>query len=97
MNFKGVYAITDSTLLPGDLLVDAVTQALEGGISLLQYRNKTASWQEKLDEAKLLQNICASYAVPLIINDDVRLCQDARRQSLRKSQESQENVFHVPL
>jgi len=77
MKFRGVYTITDSALLPGYLLIESVTQALEVGISLLQYRNKIANWQEKFDKAKLLQEICASYAVPLIINDDVHLCQES--------------------
>lgn len=74
MIFSGVYAITDSNLLFGNDLIESVTEALEGGISLLQYRNKDGSWQERLDEAKILQTLCADYSVPLIINDDLSLC-----------------------
>ena len=73
---QGVYAITDELLLPNDdLLQTRVQAALLGGIRLLQYRNKQASPAERLKQALMLKNLCALYQVPLLINDDLALCQ----------------------
>ena len=74
MKLRGIYAITDSDLTPGDELLTAAEQALAGGISLLQYRDKGSDWQYRLDQAGALQTLCAKYNVPLLINDDVELC-----------------------
>ncbi|MBL4821571.1 MAG: thiamine phosphate synthase [Gammaproteobacteria bacterium] len=74
MLLRGVYAITDNNLLPESKLLESVEQALEGGIKLLQYRNKTGNWHDKVNQARALQLLCASFEVPLIINDDTQLC-----------------------
>ena len=70
---KGLYAITpdweDTTLL-----TDKVVEVLEAGASVLQYRNKTANKQLRLDQALAIKKICQRYAVPFIINDDFELC-----------------------
>ena len=67
---KGLYAITpdweDTTLL-----TDKVVEVLEAGASVLQYRNKTANKQLRLDQALAIKKICQRYAVPFIINDDL--------------------------
>ena len=70
---RGLYAITpdcDDT----QMLVDKVSEALEAGISVLQYRNKKATHQLKTQQASLIKDICHKYEVPFIINDDVALC-----------------------
>lgn len=71
---RGVYAITDAGLLPGDLLAERAGAALDGGISLLQYRNKGADKALRLRECKVLKQLCDRYGTPLLINDDVELC-----------------------
>ncbi|MDP1932151.1 MAG: thiamine phosphate synthase [Gammaproteobacteria bacterium] len=71
---RGVYAITDETQLPGSLLEERVTEALIGGISLLQYRNKKGNSAQRLLECQLLKSLCNQYDTPLLINDDVDLC-----------------------
>ncbi len=86
MTFRGVYAITDSTLLPGNKLIESVTQALQGGISLLQYRNKAGSPDERLNQARVLRAVCDRYSVPLIINDDIQLCLDSGAKGLHIGQ-----------
>ena len=65
MRLRGLYAITPE----GPGVVEKVRQALEGGIALLQYRNKSAH----LSEAKELAALARRYHVPLIVNDDVAL------------------------
>jgi thiamine-phosphate pyrophosphorylase len=54
-------------------LVETCAQALEGGARVLQYRDKTRDASRRLDEARALQSLCARFAVPLIVNDDVEL------------------------
>lgn len=66
----GLYAITDG---PRDDLPVAVRAALEGGAAMLQYRDKTHAAARRLREARTLVLICAEFAAPLIINDDVEL------------------------
>lgn len=70
---SGLYAITDSHLLPGERLFEGVAAALRGGATVVQYRDKTASTQERLRQASRLQTICHDAGVPLIINDDAEL------------------------
>lgn len=75
MQFSGIYAITDDLLLPGERLFIAAEAALAEGIGLLQYRSKSEESEYKLACAARLLEICRSYNTPLIINDDVELCQ----------------------
>lgn len=77
MKFTGIYAITDDKLLPGQQLFDACEAALTNGVSVLQYRNKSSSSALRLHSARRLANLCASFEVPLIVNDDVELCLSA--------------------
>lgn len=74
MNFRGVYALTDDALLPPEQLLPAAEQALRGGVTLLQYRNKTAADAVRESQAAALLALCRNYSVPLLINDDVELC-----------------------
>ena len=70
----GVYAITPEQKNT-DLLITQVQQALQGGVSVVQYRNKTAKPAEKAEQARCLLELCQRFSVPLIINDDVHLAQ----------------------
>lgn len=67
---RGLYAITDGPR--GDLLAVA-RAALEGGASMLQYRDKTRDAARRLREARALAGLCTRFRVPLIVNDDVEL------------------------
>jgi thiamine-phosphate pyrophosphorylase len=67
---RGLYVITDG--LRPDLL-DVTSQALAGGARLLQYRDKSDDSARRYSEAAALRQLCDTYAVPLIINDDVAL------------------------
>lgn len=73
-SFEGIYAITDSHLLPSDRqLFSAVEAALKGGLACLQYRNKQADASQALRQARGLAELCRDFATPFIINDDVLL------------------------
>lgn len=64
-----IYLVTDDGCLQGRALIDCVREALEGGVTLVQYRVKTASSAEMYAEALQLKALCDSFNVPLIIND----------------------------
>ncbi len=72
MKLRGLYAITDSQLLTGKFLA-YVEAALEGGVALLQYRDKSSDEARRLREAEALRNLCERYKTQLIINDDAEL------------------------
>lgn len=72
MKLRGLYAITDSQLLAGRFLA-YVEAALEGGVTLLQYRDKSDDQGRRLREAEALRNLCERYKTQLIINDDAEL------------------------
>lgn len=64
-----IYLVTDDGCLQGRALIDCVREALKGGVTLVQYRAKTASSAEMYAEALQLKALCDSFNVPLIIND----------------------------
>lgn len=64
-----IYLVTDDGCLQGRALLDCVREALEGGVTLVQYRAKKASSAEMYNEALQLKALCDSFNVPLIIND----------------------------
>ena len=64
-----IYLVTDDGCLQGRALIDCVREALEGGVTLVQYRAKTASSAEMYAEALQLKALCDSFKVSLIIND----------------------------
>lgn len=75
-----LYAVTDRAWLGKNFccetLSDAVLQAIEGGATLIQLREKELSEKEFLDEAFSIKKICASKKIPLIINDNVKIAKE---------------------
>jgi len=70
---RGLYVITEDRRLGRGQLVAAVESALRGGARIVQYRDKSADRQRRLDEARALKGLCERYRVPLLINDDLEL------------------------
>ena len=68
-----LYAVTDRRWLQGRSLAKVVEEALQGGATCLQLREKGRSSTELLDEARQLEDICRSYKVPFLIDDDLEL------------------------
>ncbi|MGH8214245.1 MAG: thiamine phosphate synthase [Rhodanobacteraceae bacterium] len=66
----GLYAITDG---PREDLCAVVRAALEGGATMLQYRDKTRDADRRLREARALAALCTEFRAPLIVNDDIEL------------------------
>ena len=68
-----LYAITDSRLAKAQSFYEQIEDALKGGVTLLQLREKNMCEEDLLKEALEVQKICKKYRVLLIINDDVEL------------------------
>jgi thiamine-phosphate pyrophosphorylase len=68
----GIYAITPETADTGKLLAQ-VEAALSGGVSAVQYRDKSTDVALRHEQASELVTLCHRYNVPLIVNDDLRL------------------------
>ena len=73
MTMRGLYAITDSRLTPGNALITAVGAALRGGARAIQYRDKHSDRPHRLRTARTLLTLCDDADALLIINDDVEL------------------------
>ncbi len=65
-----LYAITDRGCLRGRDLTQQVEEAVIGGATCIQLREKNISYEELVREATALKKVCAKYGVPLIVNDD---------------------------
>jgi len=65
-----LYAVTERSCLYGVSLEEAVEQAILGGVTCVQLREKNINQEEVISEAKKLLPICHKHNVPLIINDD---------------------------
>lgn len=68
-----LYAVTDRSWLNGRRLSEDVKQALEGGITFLQLREKELDEETFLKEAKELRTLAKEYQIPFVINDNVQI------------------------
>ena len=69
----GLYAITDPALIPDRQLLPAAEAALRGGARLLQYRDKTATPEQRRQRAAQLQTLCRHHGALFLVNDDPAL------------------------
>ncbi len=74
-----LYLVTDRHCLSGKDLFHSVDQAIKGGVTVVQLREKTASGREFYQIGLKLKEITTYHKVPLIINDrvDIALALDA--------------------
>ena len=82
-----LYAVTDRSRLGKKSLIQAVEEALEAGVTLVQYREKELSQDELVAEARKLHGVTMRYRVPLIINDDVETAFKAEAEGVHLGQE----------
>ncbi len=68
-----LYAITDRRFCRGAALVRQVEQAILGGATIVQLREKKMPDEAFLAEARKVKAVCDRYHVPLIINDNVEI------------------------
>lgn len=84
-----LYLVTDpSTAILGDRdLISVVTEALKGGVTLVQYRDKTSETADMIRTGRRLHEVCQQYNVPLLINDRVDVCLALRCEGVHLGQE----------
>ena len=68
-----LYAVTDRSWLRGQTLFEQVEQALAGGATLVQLREKELEEDAFMREAVDMAKLCHRYGVPLLINDNVEI------------------------
>jgi thiamine-phosphate pyrophosphorylase len=82
-----LYFITDSTPYEKDEFLKRVESALQGGVTLIQLREKERTTREYLELAREVHEISKKYNVPLIIDDrlDIAMAVDAEGVHLGQS------------
>lgn len=69
-----LYAVTDSSwTTPENNLISQVKDAIDGGITFLQLREKHLEYDEFLKEAKEIKELTDKANIPFVINDNVKL------------------------
>jgi thiamine-phosphate pyrophosphorylase len=74
-----LYFVTDAFPAPRDVtrgdeaVFDTVVQAMEGGVRLVQYRDKTATRRQMYDRAMRLRRLTQTHGAILIVNDQIDL------------------------
>ena len=76
---RGLYLVTDRSLCGQKSLENVVIQAVKGGVSCVQLREKDISTRLFVSEAQKIKKLLEPYKIPLIINDriDVALASGA--------------------
>lgn len=72
-----LYAVTDRAWLDGRTLADCVEQAIAGGATIVQLREKHTDIEEIVKIAYALKPICENAGVPLLIDDNVAAAVEA--------------------
>ncbi|HEY5570804.1 MAG TPA: thiamine phosphate synthase [Bacteroidales bacterium] len=74
-----LYLVTDRSLSLGRSLERVVEEAVQGGVTMVQLREKDCTTKEFYELAMTLKRVLKPYGVPLIINDrvDIALACDA--------------------
>ena len=68
-----LYAVTDRSWLGEQTLCEQVEEALKGGATFVQLREKELDDESFLAEAIEIQKLCRQYRVPFVINDNVEI------------------------
>ncbi len=68
-----LYVVTDRTWLGIRTLAEQVEEALKGGATFIQLREKELAFDSFLYEAREIKVLCERYNVPFVINDNVEI------------------------
>ena len=82
-----LYAVTDRHWLDGRRLIDVVRESLDGGVTMVQLREKTLEEGKFLEEAKELQTLCRERGVPFLVNDNVEIAREMNADGVHVGQE----------
>ena len=82
-----LYAVTDRTWLNGRTLGQVVEEAISGGATLIQLREKDAGYEVFKYQALEIQRLCRKHDIPFIVNDNVALAQDINADGVHVGQD----------
>ena len=85
-----LYAVTDRTWLNGRTLGQVVSEAISGGATLIQLREKNAGYELFKYQALEIQRLCRRNHIPFIVNDNVALAQDINADGVHVGQSDME-------
>ena len=68
-----LYAVTDQAWVGNQTLLEQIEDALKGGATIVQLREKKMDENSFVEEAIQVRDLCRKYHVPLIINDNVEV------------------------
>lgn len=71
-----LYAVTDRVWLRGRSLADCVKQAIAGGATFVQLREKDAPREDIVELGRELCGICRAAGVPFVVDDEVEIARD---------------------
>jgi thiamine-phosphate diphosphorylase len=72
-----VYAITDPDCIAGRDIAACVADAIEGGATFIQLRDKGATTAQLVEQAQRILPVCRAAGVPFVIDDDVEAAIEA--------------------
>ena len=92
-----LYLVTDSTaaVLGDKDLTTVVESAIEGGVTIVQYRDKTSETTDLIRMAQRLHTITTKHNVPLLINDRVDVALAAGVQGVHLGQDDMGAYFDL--
>ena len=85
-----LYAVTDRTWLGEHTLYEQVEEALKGGTTFVQLREKELDDDTFLAEAIEIQELCKRYKVPFVINDNVEIARKMNADGVHVGQSDME-------
>lgn len=89
-NYLELYAVTDRHWLGNQTLFDQVKEALDGGATCIQLREKQLDEEDFLKEAIEIQKLCKEYHVPFIVNDNVDIAKTMHADGIHVGQSDME-------
>ena len=85
-----LYAVTDRSWLGEQTLYEQVEEALKGGATFVQLREKELDDDTFLAEAIEIQELCKRYKVPFVINDNVEIARKMNADGVHVGQSDME-------
>ena len=85
-----LYAVTDRSWLGEQTLYEQVEEALKGGATFVQLREKELDDEAFLAEAIEIQELCRRYHVPFVVNDNVEIARKMNADGVHVGQSDME-------
>lgn len=83
---RGLYSVTDDTLIDPEQFSSTIKQILIGGAHIIQYRNKSNDTDLRLKQGIELRQLCNQHHAVFIINDDIELAREVKADGVHLGQ-----------